>query len=268
MDLRAEVEQELAAIRSRMTFRSIPGLHYILDGTEPLAVDFATYTLWWTQQMGVYVRVAQTMLGEERFKVSTVFLGINRNHTEGPPLVFESMLFRWAEDEEGEWDYQPDEDLQWQYSTWTEAELGHEAMVLMTEFEEQVKRDPPKGANMIGISILIERDGETIEMDASEATEEELIAWAATQTPEGAAAFFGAVCSLYSQWMKGANTEEVVEVAQDGTLVQHKSMPLPSFTKEPGTVIKAVRLWPTSDNRLWQTENQAKQHEIAIKART
>jgi hypothetical protein len=52
--------------------------------------------------------------------VSTVFLGVNHRHGEGPPLIFESMVFGGEHDGE-----------QRRYSTWEEAEKGHAELVSM-----------------------------------------------------------------------------------------------------------------------------------------
>lgn len=61
--------------------------------------------------------IADTVIGDIR--VSTVFLGINHEWDPGkPPLLFETMMFG------GEYD----EDM-WRYSTWEEAEAGHEKAV-------------------------------------------------------------------------------------------------------------------------------------------
>src|SRR5262245_51211915 len=50
--------------------------------------------------------------------ISTVFLGTNRNHgSDGPPLVFETMIFDPNEDGGSGIPFD-------HYSTWTEAELG------------------------------------------------------------------------------------------------------------------------------------------------
>ena len=54
-------------------------------------------------------------------RVSTVFLGLDHNWGDGPPLLFESMIF---------WPDNPDLDQQMaRYSTWHEAEQGHERLV-------------------------------------------------------------------------------------------------------------------------------------------
>lgn len=50
--------------------------------------------------------------------VSTVFLVIDHNFGDGPPLVFETMIFGGPCDQE-----------QWRYATYDEAEAGHRAAV-------------------------------------------------------------------------------------------------------------------------------------------
>jgi len=61
-------------------------------------------------------RVARTEIGD--VLVSTVFLGIDHRWGDGPPLIFETMVFG------GELDQEMD-----RYSTWEEAIKGHETMV-------------------------------------------------------------------------------------------------------------------------------------------
>ena len=54
-----------------------------------------------------------------RVYVSTVFLGIDHRHFgSGPPILFETMIFG------GELDGH-----QWRYSSWDDAETGHQAVV-------------------------------------------------------------------------------------------------------------------------------------------
>lgn len=53
----------------------------------------------------------------ETVTVSTVWLGLNHNWGDGPPLIFETMVFRGPLDEE-----------QVRYSTEAEAIAGHAAM--------------------------------------------------------------------------------------------------------------------------------------------
>lgn len=51
--------------------------------------------------------------------VSTVFLGIDHRHFgDGPPIVFETMIFGGALDQD-----------MWRYSSWDDAEAGHKAAV-------------------------------------------------------------------------------------------------------------------------------------------
>ena len=61
-------------------------------------------------------RVGLTEIGDIR--VSTVFLGIDHNFCGGAPLLFETMIFGGPHDQEMQ-----------RYSTWDEAENGHEQMV-------------------------------------------------------------------------------------------------------------------------------------------
>jgi len=46
--------------------------------------------------------------------VSTVFLGLDHSWGDGPPMLFETMIFGGEHDED-----------QWRYSTWGEAVAGH-----------------------------------------------------------------------------------------------------------------------------------------------
>ena len=60
--------------------------------------------------------IGKTTIG--KVQVSTVFLGIDRQFGEGPPLLFETMIFGGSLDEN-----------QWRYSTIAEAKEGHAAAV-------------------------------------------------------------------------------------------------------------------------------------------
>jgi hypothetical protein len=88
---------------------------YILVGHDVVpADDFQT----WARdfEKGTDRHVALTKL--DGAEVSTVFLGLNHRFGDGPPLVFETMVFGGVCDQE-----------QKRYSTWAEAEAGHAAMV-------------------------------------------------------------------------------------------------------------------------------------------
>ena len=83
---------------------------YILVGKEPKKVDDI---LEWARSFEESSRVVeQTMIGE--VKVSTIFLGLDHQYGDGPPLLFETMIFGGPED-----------GYQERYSTWEEAEKGH-----------------------------------------------------------------------------------------------------------------------------------------------
>jgi hypothetical protein len=63
-------------------------------------------------------RVAATEIAKD-ISVSTVFLGIDhRYRDDGPPLLFETLIFGGALDGE-----------MWRYSSWDDAEIGHQSAV-------------------------------------------------------------------------------------------------------------------------------------------
>lgn len=64
--------------------------------------------------------VAQSSVGD--VKVSTVWLGLNHRFGDGPPLIFETMIFGGDLDQE-----------QWRYSTEEEAMDGHRAAMSLVE---------------------------------------------------------------------------------------------------------------------------------------
>jgi hypothetical protein len=100
--------------------------YYILNGHMPVAVDMWTWTAALENRRVVMratgndpFRVARTEINDKCF-VSTVFLGLDHNWGRGEPLLFETMIFGGPLDQD-----------QWRYSTWDEAERGHEEV--MTE---------------------------------------------------------------------------------------------------------------------------------------
>lgn len=63
-------------------------------------------------------------------RISTVFLGLDHSFGEGPPLIFETMVFPEGSDER----------LCWRYSTWEQAEAGHkEAVRLVQKYLDEGK---------------------------------------------------------------------------------------------------------------------------------
>ena len=72
-------------------------------------------------EWGKWMETANRRVARETFgysDVSTIFLGIDLHHGDGPPLLFETLVF--GGDLSDEMD---------RYSTWDEAVLGHKAMV-------------------------------------------------------------------------------------------------------------------------------------------
>jgi hypothetical protein len=101
-------------------------MHYILRDRVAVPVDdFMEWAMLF--EAGDRERiVAQVEIGD--VFVSTVFIGLDHNWGEGPPLVFETMIFG------GEFDQ-----YQYRYSTWAEAEAGHAVAVGMVEHERDLK---------------------------------------------------------------------------------------------------------------------------------
>ena len=88
---------------------------YILDGKTPVPEpDLSTWARWFEDADRI---VAHTV--RENVSVSTVFLGLDHSFHEGPPILFETMVFRSG---------QSGDDMA-RYSTWEEAEKGHAEMV-------------------------------------------------------------------------------------------------------------------------------------------
>lgn len=85
--------------------------YYVLDGHTPRAVSFEEWQKWRLENWNA-CHVAKTTL--ERVTVSTIFLGYHRL-----PFLFETVVFG-----DNPLDMEMD-----RYSTWEEAEAGHEEMV-------------------------------------------------------------------------------------------------------------------------------------------
>lgn len=91
--------------------------NYILNGKEPvLEPDLMKFGKWFETADRV---VKQTQL-PDNVKVSTVFLGIDHGFGSDKPVLFETMVFG------GEHDQYQD-----RYSTWDEAEAGHQKAIEM-----------------------------------------------------------------------------------------------------------------------------------------
>ncbi len=97
-----------------MTFRRDK---WILDGHTPVVCnDLIQWGKWMQSDKGI---VKQDTLPND-VRVSTVFLGLDHNYDdEGPPLLFETMVFGGGIH---------DQSMR-RYSTWEEAEAGHSEML-------------------------------------------------------------------------------------------------------------------------------------------
>lgn len=104
--------------------------YWVLDGHETRKVDTV---LEWAQRFEKtdrHVGKTETRL----HMISTVFLGLDHSWGQGPPQLFETMVF----DLHGESGAESDiEGSMWRYSTWDEAEAGHAATVRRVEWLEK-----------------------------------------------------------------------------------------------------------------------------------
>ena len=94
---------------------------YILDSNgDPVAEeDLLTWARWFEDAgKNGKRRVDETTIGDSR--VSTVFLGLDHSFGDGPPLIFETLVFGGKLDQEME-----------RYSTKEQALEGHQAMCKM-----------------------------------------------------------------------------------------------------------------------------------------
>jgi hypothetical protein len=87
--------------------------HYILEGHKVKKVDLLTWAKWYETTER---HVADEKVGDVR--ISTVFLGLDHSFGNGPPLIFETLVFGGPLDQEMD-----------RYTTWEEAEKGHKTMV-------------------------------------------------------------------------------------------------------------------------------------------
>ena len=94
---------------------------YILKDHEPVPVAEQEYFAWHASEAArgehpcITIHVANDYIG--KVHVSTVFLGMDHAWS-GPPVLFETMVFGGALDEQ-----------QWRYCTWAEAMAGHAGIV-------------------------------------------------------------------------------------------------------------------------------------------
>jgi hypothetical protein len=88
---------------------------YILDGKKPIPADLTTWANWFETYRDKRI-VGRDQVGD--VDISTVFLSIDHQFGDGPPLLFETMIFGGAHDQR-----------QTRCSTWAEAEDMHRRAV-------------------------------------------------------------------------------------------------------------------------------------------
>jgi len=91
---------------------------YRLEGHAPVECDLPEWAMWFEQCDRCVAR--DEVWGVE---VSTVFLGLSHQFGDGPPLIFETMIFGGPDDQE----------YQERYSTWEEAVAGHARAVALSQ---------------------------------------------------------------------------------------------------------------------------------------
>lgn len=97
-------------IASPVAERLLRSLHYILDGHEPRPVaDVLDWVVAFEKEDRTVARHVR-----KGVVLSTVFLGVDHQFGDGPPLLFETMIFGGKHD-----------GYQERYSTWEQAELRH-----------------------------------------------------------------------------------------------------------------------------------------------
>ncbi len=87
-----------------------------------------------------YKIVKQTTIGE--FFISTVWFGLNYSFGDGPPMIFETMIFQHGQETENELD-----GFQERYATEAEAEAGHAGAVaaVISYLAGETQKDSQQG---------------------------------------------------------------------------------------------------------------------------
>jgi hypothetical protein len=99
-------------------------MYYVLRDRVPIPVDMLTWARWFEGPIDQRT-VSQEYVGD--WWVSTVFLGLDHEWRDGPPVLFETMVFAheamaFAHRESADF-------FRRRYSTWEQASLGHRAIV-------------------------------------------------------------------------------------------------------------------------------------------
>ena len=100
---------------------------YILENREPVPVDNIVVWAEWMSRQDKRT-IGQNVIGG--VLVSTVFLGIDHQFGDGPPILFETMIFDGIHD-----------GYQERYCTWDDALAGHALAVKLMRGEERIKKE-------------------------------------------------------------------------------------------------------------------------------
>jgi hypothetical protein len=107
---------------------------------EPAPDDWKPSDEWWENDRRV--AFTELFLGVQ---ISTVFLALDHSFGEGPPILFETMIFGGSFDQ-----------TCWRYATWQEAVEGHEKAVqyAYTQFtgETDIPKSLSRGRSIISVS--------------------------------------------------------------------------------------------------------------------
>ena len=112
------------------------GQCYILDENKNLVpVDSLTWAKWFeTADRVVKSDYLTISVAGPQVHVSTVFLGLDHQYGDGPPLLFETMIFNGRED-----GYQD------RYSTYQEALIGHEKALQLAKLNSPTSASSQSG---------------------------------------------------------------------------------------------------------------------------
>ena len=91
--------------------------HYKLVNGEPVKCDLMEWAEFFTEDN---MRIAKDEIGD--VNISTVFLGLDHQYGDGPPLLYETMIFGGEHD-----------GYQERYSTEEQAKRGHKKACEMVE---------------------------------------------------------------------------------------------------------------------------------------
>lgn len=97
-------------------------LFYRPDGTPINTGDDLQDTIEYGTLHEMYHRVAETQIGP--YWISTVYLGLDHSYGHGPPLIFETMIFK-----DGGGIADSNDEYMDRYATWQQALDGHQNVV-------------------------------------------------------------------------------------------------------------------------------------------